>query len=87
MTLSLGGNEWQIIIGRGHSPEHACLYNKQKNILISGDHILPIITPNIGAYSTEPDANTLDDYLTTLPQFKNLPKDATVLPAAQPPVQ
>lgn len=81
MTLPLGGNEWQIIIGRGHSPEHACLYNKQKNILISGDHILPIITPNIGAYSTEPDANTLDDYLTTLPQFKNLPKDATVLPA------
>lgn len=81
MTLSLGKDEWKVIIGRGHSPEHACLFNERKNILISGDHILPIITPNIGAYSTEPDANTLDDYLSTLPQFKLLPKDVTVLPA------
>ena len=81
MTLSLGKDEWRVIIGRGHSPEHACLFNEKKNILISGDHILPIITPNIGAYSTEPDANTLDDYLSTLPQFKSLPKDVTVLPA------
>ncbi|PRO68031.1 MBL fold metallo-hydrolase [Alteromonas gracilis] len=81
MTLSLGKDEWRVIIGRGHSPEHACLFNERKNILISGDHILPIITPNIGAYSTEPDANTLDDYLSTLPQFKLLPKDVTVLPA------
>lgn len=81
MELALGDNQWKVMIGRGHSPEHACLYSEQKNILISGDHILPIITPNIGAYSTEPDANTLDDYLNTLPKFKSLPKDATVLPA------
>lgn len=81
MTLSLGANEWQVMIGRGHSPEHACLFNQKKNILISGDHILPIITPNIGAYSTEPDADTLEDYLSTLPQFKALPEDVVVLPA------
>ncbi|GFD70445.1 MBL fold metallo-hydrolase [Alteromonas sp. KUL106] len=81
MTLSLGANEWQVMIGRGHSPEHACLFNQKKNILISGDHILPIITPNIGAYSTEPDADTLEDYLSTLPQFKALPEDVIVLPA------
>ncbi|QGX63026.1 MBL fold metallo-hydrolase [Alteromonas mediterranea] len=81
MELALGDNHWKVMIGRGHSPEHACLYSEQKNILISGDHILPIITPNIGAYSTEPDASTLDDYLNTLPKFKSLPKDATVLPA------
>ncbi len=81
MTLSLGANEWQVMIGRGHSPEHACLFNQKKNILISGDHILPIITPNIGAYSTEPDADTLEDYLSTLPQFKALPEGVIVLPA------
>ncbi|GEA05812.1 Zn-dependent hydrolase [Alteromonas sp. KUL42] len=81
MTLDLGGQQWHIIIGKGHSPEHACLFNKEKNILISGDHVLPIITPNIGAYSTEPDANTLKDYLDTLPQFYDLPEDVIVLPA------
>ena len=81
MKLYFGNEQWEIIIGRGHSPEHACLYNANKNILISGDHVLPIITPNIGAYSTEPDANTLADYLDTLPQFKLLPEDTIVLPA------
>jgi len=73
--------EWKVIIGRGHSPEHVCLYSSEKQTLIAGDHILPIITPNIGAYSTEPEANTLDDYLTTLPQFKALPASTLVLPA------
>lgn len=81
MKLRFGSEQWEIIIGRGHSPEHACLYNASKNVLISGDHVLPIITPNIGAYSTEPDANTLADYLDTLPQFKALPSDTVVLPA------
>lgn len=80
-TLTIGENEWQIIIGRGHSPEHVCLYNQKSNILISGDHVLPEISPNIGVYSTEPNANTLKQYLTTLPQFIQLPEDALVLPS------
>lgn len=81
MTLTINNLDWDIFIGRGHSPEHACLFNKEKNVLISGDHILPIITPNIGAYSTEPEANTVKDYLDTLPQFTSLPEDTMVLPA------
>ena len=80
-VLSFDNNKWKILIGRGHSPEHACLYCESKGVLISGDHILPMITPNIGAYSTEPDALTLHDYLTTLPPFKALPEDTVVLPA------
>jgi glyoxylase-like metal-dependent hydrolase (beta-lactamase superfamily II) len=80
-VLSFDNNEWKVLIGRGHSPEHACLYCESKGVLISGDHILPMITPNIGAYSTEPDALTLNDYLTTLPPFKALPEDTVVLPA------
>jgi glyoxylase-like metal-dependent hydrolase (beta-lactamase superfamily II) len=80
-TLSFDNNEWKVLIGKGHSPEHACLYCENKGVLISGDHILPMITPNIGAYSTEPDALTLHDYLSTLPPFKELPEDTVVLPA------
>lgn len=81
MVLTINQQTWQVIIGKGHSPEHVCLFNQDKKILISGDHILPMITPNIGAYSTEPEANTLKDYLDTLPQFKSLPDDVVVLPA------
>lgn len=79
--LTMSGIDWKIMIGRGHSPEHACLYSEALGILISGDHILPQITPNIGAYSTEPDANPLKLYLETLEQFKSLPAATHVLPS------
>lgn len=78
-------DQWQVMIGRGHSPEHVCLYNHHTKVLISGDHVLPVITPNIGVYSTEPNANALKMYLDTLPQFKNLPEDTLVLPSHKQP--
>jgi glyoxylase-like metal-dependent hydrolase (beta-lactamase superfamily II) len=84
-SISIGHEKWQVIIGRGHSPEHVCLFNKQKEILISGDHVLPIISPNIGVYSTEPNANSLAQYLSTLPQFLDLPANTLVLPSHKQP--
>jgi glyoxylase-like metal-dependent hydrolase (beta-lactamase superfamily II) len=83
--LAIGDGQWQVMIGRGHSPEHVCLFNKETKVLISGDHVLPIISPNIGVYSTEPNANTLQMYLDTLPQFKSLPEDTLVLPSHKQP--
>ncbi len=83
--LTINGNTWKVMIGRGHSPEHVCLYCEQLNVLISGDHILPSITPNIGVYSTEPEGNTLKDYLETLPVFAELPSETLVLPAHKQP--
>ena len=84
-NIRIGIHEWQVYIGRGHSPEHVCLFNRDTNILISGDHVLPRISPNIGVYSTEPDANPLKLYLDTLPQFTLLPEDALVLPSHKQP--
>jgi glyoxylase-like metal-dependent hydrolase (beta-lactamase superfamily II) len=46
-NLSFAGHDWEVIVGRGHSPEHACLYDEERNILISGDQILPTISPNV----------------------------------------
>ena len=84
-TLRIGSVDWQVMIGRGHSPEHVCLYAPERNILISGDHVLPGISPNIGVYSTEPDANSLKQYLDTLPQFTQLPEETLVLPSHKQP--
>ncbi len=80
-TLSINKRNWQVMVGRGHSPEHACLYCEELNILLSGDHILPSISPNIGVYSTEPMANPLDDYLRTLVPFGELPAETLCCPA------
>lgn len=84
-TIMIGEHNWRVIIGRGHSPEHVCLYSDSLNVLISGDHVLPKISPNIGVYSTEPNANSLKQYLTTLPQFNELPADTLVLPSHKQP--
>jgi len=33
-TLTINGHRWQVVVGRGQSPEHACLYCSAQNILI-----------------------------------------------------
>jgi len=82
MTLAIGQRKWQVIIGRGHSVEHACLYCEASNTLISGDQILPTISSNVSVYPTEPAANPLADWLDSLRMLKErLPPDVLVLPA------
>ena len=80
--LSFAGHEWEIIVGSGHSPEHACLFDRVRNILISGDQILPTISPNVSVWPTEPHANPLLDWFDSIDKFeKTLPEDVLVLPA------
>ena len=80
--VRIGARNWQVIVGRGHSPEHACLYCPDSNVLISGDQILPTISSNVSVYPTEPAANPLADWLYSLRDLKErLPADVLVLPA------
>jgi glyoxylase-like metal-dependent hydrolase (beta-lactamase superfamily II) len=82
MKLSVGGQQWQVFVGRGHSPEHACLYCEELNVLISGDQILPTISSNVSVYPTEPAANPLAFWFESLHRLKDvLPADVLVLPA------
>ncbi|MBM3814765.1 MAG: MBL fold metallo-hydrolase [Acidimicrobiia bacterium] len=61
----------------GHSPGHLCLLASDRRLLISGDHVLPTITPNI---AWMPGADPLADYLNSLRRVENLPVDS-VLPS------
>jgi glyoxylase-like metal-dependent hydrolase (beta-lactamase superfamily II) len=84
--LTINGNRWQVIIGRGHSPEHACLYSGALNILISGDQVIPRITSNISVSGSEPEGNPLKEWLNSHERFLELlPDDALVLPAHNTP--
>ena len=81
-TVTIGAHDWEIIVGKGHSPEHACLYNEARNLLISGDQLLPTISSNVSVFPTEPEANPLADWLQSLAELKNrIPADVLVLPA------
>ena len=80
--ISIDGSMWKVIVGRGHSPEHACLFNADKNLLISGDQLLPRISSNVSVYPTEPHADPLRDWMTSLAAMKDrIPADVLVLPA------
>lgn len=82
LTFDIGQQRWQVIIGNGHSPEHACLYCPELNVLISGDQILPTISSNVSVFPTEPAANPLADWFESLHKLKSvLPADVLVLPA------
>ncbi len=81
-SFEIGDHRWEVIVGRGHSPEHACLYCRALNVLISGDQLLPTISSNVSVYPTEPAANPLADWLESLSELKNrIPEDVLVLPA------
>jgi len=80
-VFKIGDNSWRVIVGTGHAPEHACLYCKDLNVLISGDQVLPRITPNVAVWPQEPEANPLDLYLKSLDRFRDLPEETLVLPS------
>lgn len=84
-VLEIGARRWQIVTGSGHSPEHACLYDADEGLLISGDQVLPRITSNISVYPTEPRANPLAWWIASLRKLKQLREDCLVLPAHNEP--
>ncbi len=78
----VGDREWEVIVGRGHSPEHACFLNHELNLLVSGDQVLPAISSNVSVYPTEPEANPLKDWIESLSAIRDrIPADVLVLPA------
>lgn len=81
-VLEIGGRGWQVLVGRGHSPEHVLLYNADDRLLISGDQVLPTISSNVSVYPQEPRADPLTDWLQTLARLRDaVPDDVLVLPS------
>lgn len=62
-VIRAGGRDWDVRMGNGHAPEHATLWSRDDHLVIGGDQLLPSISPNIGVYPTEPDADPLAEWL------------------------
>jgi len=79
--VAIGGRAWRVMVGFGHSPEHASFYCEELNILISGDMVLPRISTNVSVFAVEPEGNPLQRYLDSLENLTKLPEDTLILPS------
>ncbi|MFV1990847.1 MAG: MBL fold metallo-hydrolase [Acidimicrobiales bacterium] len=69
----IASRELQLVHTPGHTVDHLCLFDLESEMLISGDHVLPTITPHISGMSATQDP--LADY------FRSLDRVAAEVPA------
>jgi glyoxylase-like metal-dependent hydrolase (beta-lactamase superfamily II) len=77
--IDLGGLLIRARSTPGHTRGHICFEIVGEDLLLTGDHVLPRITPSI-AYEREPSVDSLTSYLGSLRLVVDLP-DARLLPA------
>ncbi|AFZ70807.1 Zn-dependent hydrolase, glyoxylase [Caldisphaera lagunensis DSM 15908] len=68
--IDLYGIKFKIIEVPGHTPGQINLYNKENDIIFTGDHILDPITPQITL--TDENTDPLGDYLSSLEKISSL---------------
>jgi glyoxylase-like metal-dependent hydrolase (beta-lactamase superfamily II) len=82
MNLVLGGRSWRVVVGRGHAPEHACLFSPELDLLIAGDQVLPKISPNVSLWPADLDPDPLGSFLASLARLQqDIPPTSFVLPS------
>ncbi len=77
--VSINGVDWTVSMGNGHAPEHATFWSKERNLLLAGDQVLPGISSNLGVYPTEPNADTVGDWINSCEKFLKLASDEHVV--------
>ncbi|MBF9030714.1 MBL fold metallo-hydrolase [Rhodobacterales bacterium HKCCE3408] len=68
-AVRAAGRTWDVRIGHGHAPEHLTLWSRDDAIVIGGDQLLPSISPNLGAYATEPGADPVGEWIDSCRSF------------------
>jgi glyoxylase-like metal-dependent hydrolase (beta-lactamase superfamily II) len=88
-SLSLGGEDWRVLHTPGHTGGLVCLFNPERRVLLSSDHLLrdissnPIVEPPERQGDGRP--RRLLDYITQLRRVAQQPV-ALALPGHGPPI-
>lgn len=70
--LEVGKRQFRLLLAQGHADGQLLFYDERDALLLSGDHVLMQITPNIGIW-TETDPHPLRRYLESLAALRSLP--------------
>lgn len=76
--FNAGSRTWEIVYTPGHADAHVCVWSQSERILISGDHLLPTITPHID-FERYGEEDPLGEFLDSLAIVERL-DPALVLP-------
>jgi len=85
-VLTIGGRQFDVLTGGGHSPEQIMLLNRADKILFAADQVLAKISPNVSVAAVDPAGDPLGIYLRSLAALRTtVPDDVLVLPGHQLP--
>ncbi len=77
--VTLAGRDWVSLHTPGHTNDHLCLYDPTEGVVLSGDHVLPTITPHISGLVAG--ADPLTEFFNSLDKVGRLEGVGLVLPA------
>jgi glyoxylase-like metal-dependent hydrolase (beta-lactamase superfamily II) len=78
-VVRLAGREWISIHTPGHTNDHLCLFDPAEGVMLSGDHVLPTITPHISGMVGGDDP--LNEFFNSLEKVAEFDGVTQVLPA------
>ena len=78
-TVSLARREWIAMHTPGHTYDHLCLYDPEYGVVLTGDHVLPSITPHISGMTPGPDPLAL--FFGSLTRMTEIADVSVALPA------
>lgn len=79
--IEAGRGRWSVIETGGHCRGHLCLFDAERRLLVSGDQVLPTISPNVSVLSSAPDADPLREFLASIARLRSCAADTLVLPS------
>lgn len=77
--ITLAGRPWVAVHTPGHTADHLCLYDAEEGLMITGDHVLPTITPHISGFAHE--ENPLTRFMDSLKRMHNFSDVKLAMPA------
>ena len=78
-TIRLGRREWVAMHTPGHTYDHLCLFDPEHGVALTGDHVLPSITPHISGMT--PQSDPLAEFFASLTRMEDLGDVSIALPA------